>query len=106
MVAAWPLLQQILLGPILEEIGFRGALQSSLLDTRWGRWRWAGVSAANGVCSVVFVAAHLWAHSPLWAVAVFVPSLVLGHLRERSSSVLPGIVVHCWYNAGFFWLAG
>jgi membrane protease YdiL (CAAX protease family) len=32
---------------------------------------------------------------------VFVPSLVLGHLRERLGSVLPCFAVHATYNAGF-----
>ena len=37
----------------------------------------------------------------VWALAVALPSLVFGHLRERFSSVLPAILMHVTYNAGF-----
>ena len=36
-----------------------------------------------------------------WALAVAVPSLVLGHLRERLVSVWPAVWLHMVYNAGF-----
>ena len=41
------------------------------------------------------------AQPPPWALAVPVPSLVFGHLRERFGSVLPAVFVHIVYNAGF-----
>ncbi len=36
-----------------------------------------------------------------WALAVAIPSLVFGHLRERFGSVWPAVIVHIVYNAGF-----
>ena len=39
--------------------------------------------------------------APTVKVAVAVPSLVLGHLRERFASVWPAVGVHAVYNAGF-----
>lgn len=96
---AWAML--VLLLPAAEELVFRGLLQGQLL--RLSAWRRVGpVSAANLVTSLAFGVAHLWAQPPTWALAVVIPSLVLGHLRERFGSVWPAMVMHAFFNAGFF----
>jgi uncharacterized protein len=106
----WPFAQPLvfaqlaLLMPVLEELAFRGLLQTWLLQRAWGRRRIAGVSAANALTSLAFALAHLWRHAPAWAAAVFVPSLAFGYFRERHDSVLPAMVLHAVYNAGYFWL--
>jgi membrane protease YdiL (CAAX protease family) len=87
--------------PAIEELLFRGLLQGALLRTRWGRTTLRGLSAANVVTSALFCVAHLYGQPPAWAAAVFVPSLIFGHLRERTGSVWPALVVHALYNAGF-----
>ena len=56
---------------------------------------------ANTATTLVFVVVHLPAQPAAWAVAVAVPSLVFGHLRERFGSVLPAVAMHAYYNAGF-----
>ena len=69
-------------------------------------YRLGPVTLANVLVSVGFVALHLRAQPLAWAVAV--PSLVLGHLRERIGSVWPALLVHAIYNAGLgltAWLA-
>ena len=40
------------------------------------------------------------------AASVVVPSLVFGHLRDRTGSTVPAILVHGWYNLGYFTLMG
>jgi hypothetical protein len=101
----------VLVQPLLEELVFRGILQGQALrlTTRQGVARRLGpVTLANVLVSVAFVALHLRAQPLAWALAVFVPSLVLGHLRERMGSVWPAVLVHALYNAGFgltAWLA-
>ena len=45
---------------------------------------------------------HLWSHSPIWATLVFFPSLVFGYLRDQFDSTVPSIVMHIWYNGGYF----
>lgn len=92
--------------PVLEELAFRGALMGWFRDYAWGRTRILGVSRANLMASVLFTAIHFAYHPPIWAAAVFIPSLLFGHLRDRHSSVWPPIVVHVFYNAGYFALAG
>lgn len=95
--AAW--LGFVLTRPALEELVFRGVLQGQL--RRWTRRRVGVISLANVLTSCVFAAAHLATQPVIWALAVFAPSLVFGHLRERFRSVLPSMVMHMVYNAGF-----
>ena len=100
--AAWA--SFVLVQPLVEELVFRGILQGQALrlTTRQGLARRLGpVTLANVLVSVAFVALHLRAQPLAWALAVIVPSLVLGHLRERMGSVWPAVLVHAVYNAGF-----
>ena len=95
LVVAWPL---------LEEALFRGGVQPALLRTRFGEREAWGVTTANVATSALFAAAHLARQTPEWAAAVFVPSLVFGHFRERYGSIVPGAALHVFYNAGYFLL--
>jgi uncharacterized protein len=95
--AAW--LTFVLLRPVIEEIVFRGVLQGQLL--RLGSRRIGPVTLANLAATLVFIGWHVPAQPLAWALAVAVPSLVFGHLRERFGSVLPAVIVHIVYNAGF-----
>jgi len=95
------LLYGVVIAPLLEEIVFRGALQGRLLGVPALARRRSGLSGANALASLAFAAAHLWSQPPLWAAAVFVPSLVFGHLYERHASILPAFATHAFYNAGF-----
>jgi membrane protease YdiL (CAAX protease family) len=100
--AAWASL--LLVQPLLEELVFRGILQGQALrlTTRCGQPRRLGpVTLANVLVTAGFVALHLRAQPLAWALAVAVPSLVFGHLRERFASVWPAVLVHAFYNAGF-----
>lgn len=90
----------MLLQPLAEELVFRGVLQGQLL--RLGAARRVGpFSLANLATTAVFIVLHLPAQPAAWALAVAVPSLVFGHLRERLGSVWPAVAVHALYNAGF-----
>ena len=92
--------------PILEELLFRGYVQGRLCQQSWGRQSWHGLTVANSLTSLLFVAGHWWSHPPLWAIAVLLPSLVLGYCRDRYLSVYPCIGLHAFYNAGYFALTG
>jgi len=99
-----PFLLSAVVYPVLEEIVFRGGVQTYLLGRpRLGRCRF-GISGANVLTSLVFSLFHLVAHAPLWALAVFVPSLVFGYFRERHDSLKSPIALHVFYNGGYFWL--
>ena len=94
----------VLAYPLLEELAFRGALQPWLLRYTSARRQVAGISMANVVTSVVFAAAHLFQHAPAWAAAVLIPSLAFGYVRDRFDAVAPAIVLHVFYNLGYFLL--
>lgn len=87
------LLVALVLAPVLEEIIFRGLLQTSLLSASPPPRRWS-----------VIVIASAWfalAHGQPWQVLppLFVLGLVLGWLYERTGNLLPCIVLHAVFNA-------
>jgi len=92
----------LVIQPLLEELLFRGVVQGWLREAAWGARKALGLSSANWVTSLVFVVAHLSAQPLAWAVAVFVPSLLFGHFRDRYNSLLPAALLHIAWNAAFF----
>ena len=98
------LMSLVVLYPIVEEIVFRGLIQP-FLAKRLSQ-RWSVFSLANVLTSLLFVAVHLINHPPLWALAVFGPSLVFGYSQERYNHLVAPIILHCSYNAGYFLLLG
>lgn len=108
-VGLWAWASLVLVQPLLEELVFRGLLQGQALAwlSHQGRPRRFGpLTRANVLVTMVFVLLHLPAQPLAWALAVAVPSLALGHLRERFASVWPAVGVHAVYNAGFGLAAG
>ncbi len=99
-------LQAALLYPLVEELVFRGLLQERLWQTRLSRMSIYCISLPNIVTSVVFTALHFLAHPPAWALAVIIPSLVFGFFRDRYQHVLPAIILHVFYNSGYFLFFG
>jgi len=98
-------LGSVILYPVIEELAFRGFIQSWLLEKPvWTRMVLFKISRANVLTSFMFAALHLFNQPPLWAALIFLPSLVFGYLRERFDAVTPCILIHCWYNLGFLWL--
>ena len=103
---SWPFVSLALVQPAAEELVFRGALQGAVARLAWGRWSWHGYTSANAVVSWLFMLGHWWRHPPLWALAVLLPSLLFGWLRDRYGSVYPAMALHMVYNTGYFWLTG
>ncbi|MGE3954845.1 MAG: lysostaphin resistance A-like protein [Parachlamydiales bacterium] len=85
----------VLLGPVAEEILFRGLLQS------WLRKR-MGALAAIFLSSLLFVAVHLTPSqgmANLTLVAVLFPfACFLGYLYERQRSLWAPVTLHCSLN--------
>jgi len=88
--------------PIIEEIIFRGYLQS-FLATRFTS-RYGPLTQANVLTSLLFAGMHLLGQPPVWALLVFFPSLVFGYFKDRHNNLLAPILLHGFYNAGFIWL--
>jgi len=73
--------------PVVEELTFRGVGQSLLQP--FGRWQSiVGIGIAFGLC-----------HGLVQAELVLVPfGIGLAYLRDRTRSVIPGMVVHAAFN--------
>jgi membrane protease YdiL (CAAX protease family) len=99
----WLLLTSLVLWqPVVEEFLFRGVLQGLLLGTSAGsvsRW---GLSVANLVTSLAFVLVHFVNQPAIWAIGVFVPSMLFGLFRDRTGSIWPPLVLHVLFNGAFF----
>ncbi len=99
-------LSLILWQPIIEELGFRGILQGILLEKAAYRFLIGPVTIANGLTSLAFSIAHLPTHPFLWVAGIFLVSLILGYVRERTGSLCPAIGLHAYFNAGYYLTAG
>lgn len=87
----------VLVAPVLEEIIFRGLVQTTLLHwtTSQGEAkRWSIIIIAAGI----FAAIHAGAAQPHTMPALFVLGLVLGWLYEYSGSLLPCVLLHMAFN--------
>ncbi|OIO60531.1 MAG: hypothetical protein AUJ55_02160 [Proteobacteria bacterium CG1_02_64_396] len=86
----------VLVGPWVEELLFRGALQPALAQVLGGRW-------AVVVTALVFAAAHL----PTQEVPLIplIGGLLLGWVMLRAGHVMAPFVLHAGANAGLM-LAG
>lgn len=105
MLPLTQVLLMALINPILEEIVFRGGLQSWLRQRSLMQYRLLGtISLANLVTSVLFASLHLFRQPPLWAALIIIPSLVFGWAKERHQTLLSPILLHIAYNTGFIWL--
>lgn len=94
----------VVLYPLLEEIVFRGGLQSWLLEKSAWQQRIGGISLANVFTTVLFAAMHLINHPVTAAAMVIIPSLVFGWARDRFNGLVAPIALHMFYNAGYFTL--
>jgi membrane protease YdiL (CAAX protease family) len=108
----WPLnqfrqfLYLVILYPVVEEIVFRGYLQGFLRRWGYGVREIGGITSANLITSLLFTGLHFVNHPPLAATGVFVPSLVFGYFRDRYDNIHASVILHMFYNLGYFWLFG
>jgi uncharacterized protein len=75
-------------GPVAEELYFRGLLQGALQGS--------GQLVAVGVTAVIFAAVHF---VPAAIPVLFVYGLLLGLIRSRTNSIVPGAIAHALNNA-------
>lgn len=108
---SWPLREPArfvypaLLYPVVEELVFRGLVQE-LAHRHLKAWSLGPLTHANILTSLLFTGLHFITHPPLWAAAVLVPSLVFGFFKDRSGGLAAPILLHVFYNSGYFWLFG
>ncbi|MEI9975258.1 MAG: CPBP family intramembrane glutamic endopeptidase [Ignavibacteriota bacterium] len=99
---------QVTLGPVLEEVVFRGYLFSLLMwllgrMTICGRYRLAVVSVA-----VIFAMFHVSQPGVSWLQLACITStgMLYGWIRWRSGSTAPAAVSHAVYNLVLYAISG
>ena len=94
------LISVILIIPIIEEVIFRGLLQT------WIAKRYNQVvgqlSLANLITSSIFALLHLFTQPLSMALYTFIPSLIFGYAKDRYKRLMPSIILHSSYNGGYF----
>ena len=93
------LVSAAMLAPLLEEIIYRGLVQSALITIGAGHHRWSVVLIAS--CWFTLVHTNVtWQGKP----GLFVLAICLGWLYERTGSLWPSIIVHMGFNAVMFFM--
>lgn len=88
------IISAVILAPLLEEIVFRGVLQTSLMRLLGGT-RWPALLLTG----LLFSVTHWWAVPWQGLLPLFVLGLVFGYLYERTGSLLTPILTHAGFNA-------
>jgi len=78
----------VLVGPVFEEVLFRGLFQSMVRG--YTQRPWAAVFITSGFFSML----HPWMHWP----ALFILSCCMGYSYERSGSLFRSIFIHMLFN--------
>jgi hypothetical protein len=89
------LVSAVVVAPLLEEVVFRGLVQTSLLSALGKERRWLIVALASILFAVTHLGAAIWQS----LAALTVLSLILGFLYERTGSLWPSILCHAGFNA-------
>lgn len=90
--------------PVVEEIIFRGMFQSYAAKIV-NKHIWI-LSYANILTSIIFCSLHIIYQPSLWALSVFIPSIIFGYFKDKYNSLIPPIMLHIFYNASYFSLFG
>lgn len=88
------ILGAVIIAPLMEELLFRGIMQTSLLHV-FGMSRWSAMLYTATMFSVT----HAWVVPWQNLLTLLVLGLVFGYLYERTGSLLPPILAHAVFNA-------
>jgi membrane protease YdiL (CAAX protease family) len=106
VASALMIISAVHVAPILEELVYRGLVQSSLLAVLGPARRWTVIFLAAGLFAFIHGGVATWQVLP----GLFILGIVLGWLYEKHRSLLPGIVLHMafnWVNIGLaMWQGG
>ena len=94
-----------LAAPVIEEFFFRDMLYNWIQTVRSYDIRIRGVlifTFANLATTAAFSVVHMLTRDIVTGLLVIVPSLYLGFIRQRARNVGPCILVHAFWNYGWF----
>lgn len=87
----------VTLGPLAEELIFRGFVQPLAVRT-FGKW--AGIALASAPFALLHGPQYAWNWQHV--LLLFLASFVFGYTRHRTGSTAASTVVHATYNLTFF----
>ncbi len=98
----------VLVGPVCEEVVFRGAMQTALAKTRLGAWTLARLRGSTLAAAVLFGAMHLLlllTNTPgprvaFEAISALAPGLIFGYIYQRTDNIWYGVILHALGNLG------
>ena len=85
----------IIVASVVEEILFRGIL-FDLFRRRYNE------KPTIIVTSLLFGFAHIFLHSPIWALGIVLPGVLFGTLKCRTKKVYAPMALHFLYNLMYF----
>lgn len=85
----------IVLAPLLEELLFRGLIQTATINVLGREHRWPALFLVAGL----FTLMHVSVLHPLTLPGMFLLSIVFGWLYERTGRLWPGVLLHVAFNA-------
>jgi membrane protease YdiL (CAAX protease family) len=85
----------VIIAPLLEELFFRGMVQTTLLEVIGRRRRWTVIFVASAAFALVHVGMIFSLHA---LPGLFVLALVLGWVYEKTGSLWPPILIHAAFN--------
>ena len=88
------IISAVIMAPLIEELVFRGVLQTTLMRLMKGR-RWPAML----ITAAVFSAIHAWVVPAQALLSLFVLGLVFSYVYERTGSLLTPILAHAVFNA-------
>lgn len=96
-------LHALVIFPLIEEAVFRGFFQDGLNQIEDLSQHFLGeISIANVISSAVFALLYFIVTSSLLAFLVFLPSLLLGLIREKTQSLFWPVLLHLYLSVCFF----
>ncbi|QPG04452.1 CPBP family intramembrane metalloprotease [Salinimonas marina] len=84
------------IGPIFEEIVFRGILYKRIVQSR------VGPLGAIVLPSIIFSLAHLQYSEPLIFIFIFISGCLLSWIRHITGNLWYSIALHCFWNSLVF----
>jgi len=97
----WAMVSAVVVAPLLEEVMYRGLLQSTLVNMTGHRWRLGMVALTSVAFTTIHLSAVQWQALP----GLFLLSMALGWLYERTRNLWACICMHALFNAGNVGLA-
>lgn len=91
----------VLVAPVLEEVVYRGMVQTALLNLLGRNRRWMVIQLASIIFALIHGPMVPWYLLP----SLYLLGLVLGWIYERYASLWPCILIHMAFNGANVWMA-